>query len=383
MGLRLTGYGVTVIESWRQSSITQYMRCPRLYRLQHVDRVQRDHSMSGYAGPLGTACHAVIESVLTSRVPLSRQEVVSGLQRALQRAVESAQSKGDHTDPDGIERAFGKAEGAKADLIMRLQEDPRIRSIDWQHTEHRFTVPTSSGRTFTGTVDAIGTVRDPIPVFGSDGREAVGLFPGDRLLADWKTGEAGPPGYVERALNVQLAVYSWALRQSEPTSSRVHACIGRLADLEKYKRPRGEDGAPIKAKLRRISEEWLEATGLSEAMASVTQRRPRREDGTAIRKWVEEPNPAFEAARDKPRGPLFHVCRLDEQAAWDTIRAVIHGAELGLFPASGSLTGQCMLCPYRGSCISHTRRTTNDDRQATGRNPGGQGVEGRPRGHGS
>ena len=73
--------------------------------------------------------------------------------------------------------------------------------------------------------------------------------------------------------------------------------------------------------------------------------RPR-----GIKKWIEEVNPAYTKAISEPRGPFLHECRIVPGLAHQTIADAIRGAEAGLFPASGALTGGCIRCPFRSTC---------------------------------
>lgn len=171
------------------------------------------------------------------------------------------------------------------------------------------------------------------------------------VLVDWKAGEVGNLGlgYVERAANPQVGFY--AAQVERRLGVRPTAFLGALQDLDRPKRPRDEQGQVIPSKTKELNPAWLEATGLSAAEAEGSRKRPKDDRGRPITKWIEGPNPAWVEATSRPKGPVFHLCRTDQSVVAQTVRDAIRGAELGIYPATGALVGECMRCPFRGRCV--------------------------------
>jgi len=351
--------------AWRQSTVGDFLRCPRKGELKHVLQATPDHRAGGYGGLMGTADHAAIAYTLElankGETP-TRAQLHACVLESFDDAIAAAHEAGEHTDPDGVERAFEQLGGVRLDRIERLANDPRIRAIEWRGIEEPFAF-TNRGMTATGhgwrrrwrgTADAWGVARDHVRDFGKDGRDSVDLRGGDPVLVDWKTGEATPLGYAERRGNVQLAIYRLAIERthSELRGAPWRMFLGNVQDLSVPKRPTDAEGNAIPRLLpKTLNPAWLEATGLSYEEGLTSRNGPKGPDGKRLPKWApEQINPAWELATTQPRGPLFRECRVAMPLALRTITHAIRAAEAGIFPASGALTGACGFCAFINDC---------------------------------
>lgn len=336
--------------AWHQSGITTMLCCPRRFQLRHVERLPLDHMASGYANLLGTADHAgialILERANEGKVP-ARGELLDCVAEAFQEAIYRAQEHGEHTDPDSIQVALAKLEGQRLELLLRLADDPRIRGIRWAGVERKFEFCDAAGRRWKGTVDAVGVAQQDLYEFGMLGREPVSLRRGELVIVDWKTGAM--PGFSrpERTQSVQLGVYAMAVNREWPRPQGYRTFLAMTQDLELPKAPIDAYGKRIPKKLpREINPEYVAAVDLPPEEAAKSKKRPR-----GISKWMPERlNPEWERATQQPKGPVFREARVNYSAVLETIRATVRQAELGIFPASGAATGQCVMCPYSRHC---------------------------------
>lgn len=334
---------------WHQSRVSQWERCGRQFKLQHVDGHPIDHVLDGFASVSGTALHECMATVLhriqrSSSSPL-RGELEPQLVKAFTDAVHAAQDKGHTTDDEEVGAALDRLLGEQLDLLCAFAADQRLRLIDWVGIETDVYWEDSGGRRYAQRIDAYGRATKEIRDFGGGG-----VPPGRWIVVDWKTGTNTELHPAALRLNTQLAFYAtWVQhRHNLPTPPRTF--VGNLHDLAPYKRPPG-----VSAKLRQINPEWLKATGLEGLAAEKCRKRVR-----GAPKWIEVENPEYIAATSRPRGPFFHECHLDHAVAMQTIADVIRAAEAGFFPASGALTGECRRCGFRGVCGNNQREGGTD-----------------------
>lgn len=354
---------------WRQSSVTRYLRCPRAWRLEHVDRLRPDHSVRGFAGPRGTAMHSAAELILRAanrgEVP-GREAILAAMFASFDDALARGHSEAASYDDERVELALESIEGEDLERMVRFAADDRLRAIDWRGVEVEFrrveSGRSASGETWerhwSGTIDAWGVAQSYVPAFAQEGREERGLYPGDRVLVDWKSGTQTALGRTERAANVQLGLYAMILAEEDPGPWRTF--VGQLRDLDPPKTPKDSAGDSIPKRLpKSINPDFAAAKAVVDDGVDPreSRRKPRDPDtGKSIPKWLPEAvNPAWEAALKRPRGPLFRECRLDWAVIQETISAAVRGAEAGLFPASGALTGQCMWCEFSSHCTQSTQ----------------------------
>lgn len=352
--------------AWRQSSVKQLMSCPRAFKLEHVDKLSPDYNVSHFAAPLGTADHATIAyglAAIQAGEERSREELAAHGLEAFETAVREAEEGGASYDPEGLDRAFACLEGERLDRIVALLADPRVRSIRWLGLEEGFELADSFGHRWTGTIDAYGIAQEFIPAFGQLGREPVAIEPGELVVADWKTGECPPFGFVERSRSVQLGFYTVALLRKRPEllAHGVRTFLGILQDLDRPTAPTDDEGKRIPKNLpKQINPEWATAAGLSPEEAATTKGRPKGIP-RGVLKWLpEQPNPEFERACQTPKGPLFREARVAYGLVLEDVLAAIRGAELGLFPATGAVTGQCGYCPFSTVCL---QRPSDEDQE--------------------
>ena len=348
--------------AYHQSRLVLWQRCPRQFWFRHVAQLKPDYALTGYAAPLGVAGHVGCQLVL--REPdAPRPQVLEAMLEAFEEELAKGQAEGRTYDPDHTERALERLEGEHLELVLRLAQDPRVRAIDWLHTELPFAWSDPHGRSFRGTLDAIGRARDYIPGFAAFGRERLDLEPGEYVLVDWKFGKELELSRVGLALNLQLAFYSLAAARRFPRR-RLRACLGVLRDLASSQRPLDAEGRPIPKTLEELNPAYLEAFAAGAPLtpelvqAAEQSRRRFRQAGANLPKRIKRRNPAWEAARAKPKGPLFHHARIAWEVAAPTIRQTIHEVELAerageeeAFPARGPVTGACRFCPYASRCL--------------------------------
>lgn len=324
--------------AWRQSIIRDYLRCPRRVYLEYVAAVPPDWALDGYAAIVGSASHAGLASVLR-RDGRPLQDVLTA---AFADEIQAVQARGATTDPERVEAALHRLLGEQLALIEQLAQDPRVLAVEWDLVEQQFSWKDQFGRCFRGTVDAGGRARERVQ-FGVLGRDPVWLERGERVLVDWKTGSETQLDYISLALSVQLGLYSHVLGGID------RAFIGQLLDLERPKRPKDARGDPIAKWLDVPNPAWAAAAGVDPhdlAAFTACTKRPRG----AGEKWLRRENPAFVAATQQPRGPLFHEARLDRALIAQTIADVIDAARAGLWPAAGAATGECPRCAWRTRC---------------------------------
>ncbi|HBP17945.1 MAG TPA: hypothetical protein DEA08_09140 [Planctomycetes bacterium] len=348
---------------YHQSRLVLWQRCPRRYWFQHVAQVEPDYAVTGYAGPLGVAGHVGCQLVL--RDPAAdREEILEAMLGAFEEELAKGQSQGRTYDPEQTERALERLETEHVEFVLKLAQDPRVRAIDWSHTELPFEWTDQHGRVFRGTVDAIGRAREYVPGFSVLGRERVDLEPGEWVLVDWKFGRELELTRVGLSLNPQLAFYSLAAAKLFP-GRRFRTCLGALRDLASSQRPTDAEGQAIPKTLEELNPAYVEAftggqpiTDELRARAEKSRRRFRR-DGVNVPKRIKRTNPAWEAARNEPKGPLFHEAQIAWNVVAPTLRQTIHEIEIAgrdggeeAFPARGPVTGGCRFCPFHRECVA-------------------------------
>jgi len=347
----LASPGLLKDHEWHQSDVGQLLRCPRAFALQHVEKRGRDHEVSGYAAPLGTADHAAIAwglERLKGGLDVDKDSLLDAALEGFEGAVERAHQQGEHTDPEGLERALEQLEGVRLERLQRLLADPRVLAIDWRGVEAEFDLH-AGGRHWAGTIDAWGVATRDVPCFGKDGREEVGLRRGEHVLVDWKTGSATPLGFMARTLSTQLAIYQMALAPQHP-GVQWRAFLAHVQDLDLNQRPKDAAGDFIPKRIKQLNPAFADALGMEPDEAATSRKRPKDAFGNGIPKRIERLNPAWKAAANQPKGPLFHECRVAWPVVLTTIQAALQAAEAGLFPATGAATGGCLRCPYRSTC---------------------------------
>lgn len=337
---------------WRQSIVTDYLECPRRVYLQHVAQVPADYALDGYAAIAGTALHAAIAEVLNGLTlgdAPSREALAQVLEDSFTEALVEEQDRGAATDPARVAVAMDRLVTEQLDLVVALRDDPRLAAVEWRGVEEEFEFTDPHGRRFTGTIDAWGVARERVALWGSTGRDRVALDRGDQVVVDWKTGTEVPLDSAARALNVQLAVYRSVLDGPSRTF------LAALRDLERPKRPKDAEGNAIPRTLEEVNPAYAAAVGIELADTKALdqcRKRPKDADGNAIPKRLERENPAWIEATSRPKGPLFHECRINDELVARSIADAIDGARLGLWPAAGAVTGACRTCPYRAHCVT-------------------------------
>lgn len=345
---------------WSQSAINDYLTCPRLFMLKHVERRRPDMVSSGFAGPKGNAAHAGLALVLDAAnrgLAVESAALASVMLAAFAEALQRATAKGEAFDDDAAEQAIASVTEELLPLVLKIAGDPRIQAVRWERVEARFDWTDAHGRIYQGTLDAAGVAKRRVEAFGAAGRESVSLGEGETIVVDWKTGDIDDAvDHVARALNVQLAFYSVGILKTGGELP-ARAFLARLGDVAPPKRPKDDQGDGIKSTLREPNPAFCAALGIEAGSVAFEQskKKPKDAQGAAITKWIERPNPAYVEATSKPRGPIFYQCELNYPLAIRTINDVIRGAELGVFPASGAAQGNCMRCPMRQTCTDGGR----------------------------
>lgn len=355
---------------WRQSTVSALLRCPRRVYLEHVLKLPQDHEQSGYANWKGTADHAVAEFGLkrlkaTGKLPTDEELAARALE-AFEEAVVESEERGIDANPDGITAAMDALVEEHVPRMRKLLKDPRLKAIHWRGLEVPMRFTSKAGRKWSGTIDAVGVALRTIPDFGVYRGEPVTIYEGEEVVVDWKTGTSTELGWLALDLGVQLGIYGMMLQRFDPSPRRRRYFIAHVRDVDPYSSPPG-----IKKHLpQEPNPAWLETVGLpldaTVAQAKKVRKRPKDDAGEPIEKWLQRINPEWEAARSKPRGPVFYEAR----PAWPTVAKTVNDAmrmaDAGIWPASGALTGQCPRCPYARHCASAnptnltTQRTEND-----------------------
>lgn len=251
---------------WRQSTVADYLRCPRKVLLEHVLRWPMDHNATGYAAPIGTALHAgcqeIVECLGRGDPPPSDERLWDMVGDAFDEAIQRAIREGATHDPEGVDAALDRLEARLVELAV-LRDDPRMQAIEWLGAEVEARVRDQHGRTYKSTIDAVGIARRHVREFGAEGRVPVELNRGELVVIDWKSG-LFPTGTVERAGCVQLWFYPRMLPSSQlsyPRGAPIRTFIGALVDASKPVRPRDEHGNTIPSKTKRLNPDYVEGLG--------------------------------------------------------------------------------------------------------------------------
>lgn len=339
---------------WHQSCVSMMLRCPRSFRLKYVDRIAPDFTATGFAAPRGTAKHTGAELGLLAanagEAPPTRDELLEAMLQSFEAAIYRAQDEGADFDPDSVQAAMDKLEADDVPLLERFVADPRLRAVRWDGVELGFALATKHRR-WKGTLDAYGVATSYVARFGKLGRYWVDLYPGDRILVDWKTGENTPLGRIARTIQPQLTTYAMALQampgSPHPKGAALRCFIGNLVDLERPKAPTDADGRRIPKELeKQPNPAFAEAVGIPLEEVAACKKRPR-----GVPKWLPaRPNPAFLEAIERPKGPLFRECETNFALGAETVFAAIRAAEAGIFPATGFISGACSFCDFRRDC---------------------------------
>ena len=357
---------------WHQSCVGRMLKCPRSFKLKYVDRLEPDFAVRGFVAPRGTAMHAAAEVALlaANRGEVATREAMrEAMLAAFDDAIARGHGDGAQFDDERIGLALDQLEGEDLERMVRFAGDERLLAVDWIGVEEPYdlentgTLPDGRpwSRRWRGVIDAHGVAKRYVEKWAQEGREWVALYPGERVLADWKSGTATPLGPVERAANVQLGIYSMALAAKYPGASW-RPFIGQLRDLDPAGTPKDDEGRAIPKTLpQAVNPDFAAHPAVAKDFATKgidprdSKRKPRDEAKASIPKWLpEEINPEWEAARERPRGPLFRACTLDWGVIAETVSAAVRAAEAGLFPASGALTDQCRWCDFKTVCTQST-----------------------------
>lgn len=355
--------------AWSPSLVTEYMTCPRAWRLAHVDRVPRDHRVDGFAAELGTAAHHVLAGALKGFDVSDEVEVLRQLEVAFADAVAEAIERGSEHDPDSVERALAGLP-ALARRVWLVANDRRLETIEWVLVEEEISWEDAHGRRYRAHPDAAGIATQHVERWAwefGDGHHH--LEPGDLVVVDWKSGEPElHPAAL--ALNVQLGWYARAVaHELDRDPAEAVTALGVLRDADPPGRPKRADGSAIPRRLKALDPRFLAAHGGDAEAAKGSRRAVKDEAGERVPKWTEQENPEWLAARERPRGPVLRLARVDQAAAMQTVADVIHAAEAGFFPASGAVNGACRRCRVRGSCVAWSG--ANDETgEADGDGPG-------------
>lgn len=358
---------------WHQSCVGLMLRCPRAFRLKYVDKLAPDFAGSGFAAPRGTAMHSAAELGLVAcnadTAPPDAAELLDAMLGSFEQAIQRGHDDGATWEPDAVEAAMTLLEAEDLPRMLRFVADPRLRAINWTGVELGFDLQTKH-RKWKGTLDAYGVAKAFYPRFGKLGSEWVDLYPGDRLLIDWKSGTATSLGRIARTIQPQLTTYAMALAQTpsspHPAGAPLRCWIGNLRDLDTTTAPTDEHGKRIKKKLpKELNPAFVAALELDELegasaelaridlerAAKASKRKPRDADGKSIPKWLpERENPRYTEAANAPKGPLFRECEVNFALSAETVFSAIKAAEAGLFPATGPISGACSFCDFRRDC---------------------------------
>ena len=351
---------------WHQSCVGMMLRCPRSFRLKYVDKVAPDFAGSGFAAPRGTGQHTGCELGLRAAnagaPPPRPEELLEAMLESFEQAIMRGQDDGATWEEDAVKAAMDRVESEDLPRILRFVNDPRLRAVRWAGIELGFDLATRH-RKWKGTLDAYGVATTYFPRFGKLGSDWVDLYPGDRLLVDWKSGAATSLGRIARTIQPQLATYGMALNampgSPHPKGAPLRCWIGNLRDLDTTTAPTDEHGRRIAKNLpKEINPAFVAAVAktegvmhIPEAEAKASKRKPRDADGKSIPKWLpERENPAYTKAANAPKGPLFRECEVNFALSAETVFSAIKAAEAGLFPATGPISGACSFCDYRRDC---------------------------------
>src|SRR5690606_39276155 len=115
-----------------------------------------------------------------------REQVRDAMFAAFEEALVQGQEQGQVFPPEGVEHALDRLESEDLELVLALGRDPRVRAVEWAAVESPFEWTDPAGRTYAGTIDALGRAREHIEAFGAQGRQPVAVAPGERVLVDWK-----------------------------------------------------------------------------------------------------------------------------------------------------------------------------------------------------
>lgn len=192
------------------SKINTYLRCPRSYQYQYIERIKR---ASSPAASLGTAVHSVIEHA--HRLRWTEADADAAGELMLQTWEEVRPHTSDPQDPDANKGAVAAATEWLPWYLhwTRDQQDIVL--------EERFELTLGdSGIQMRGTIDRVY----------HDGARAV--------LSDVKSGKrATPQGELDTDL--QLTVYAWACTELGLTPDALQHCYVRLAKTAETTRSRG------------------------------------------------------------------------------------------------------------------------------------------------
>lgn len=184
------------------SKVSTYLRCPRAYKYQYVDRLPR---ASSPAAALGTTIHSVIEHIHRSNWGPAQAEDVAGL--LLEAWSEVRPLTADPDDPDAAKSAV---EAANVWLPRYLQW--REGQIDVA-VEERWELPVPfTNITMRGTIDRI---------YRADGQN---------VLSDVKSGKRAPSA-TDLRTDLQLSVYAWAARELGLKLGRCELVMIRKGDV--------------------------------------------------------------------------------------------------------------------------------------------------------
>lgn len=337
---------------WHQSGVGLMLRCALWFRYRHVDRLPGDHQAAHFAAQLGTADHAGAEVVLhaaNAGEVAEPQAILDAQLEAFDDAVHRAREEGTTFDPEKVDRALERLELERLPRLVSLAGDRRVHAVEWHGIEDRFSIRERNGRRWKGTRDAWGVAREHVTEWGALGREPVELHPGDGVMVDWKAGMLPPFGFPARVRSPQLGIYTMTLpREARALAGRWRTFLGLLQDLDRPKAPTDDSGQRIPKHLpKAINPEYRAAVGAeSDEEAKASKKRPR-----GVAKWLERQlNPAYVAACERPKGPLFREAVPRFELVLQTVRAAVAQAEAGIWTPNGVATGACDLCPYQTQC---------------------------------
>jgi putative RecB family exonuclease len=168
------------------SKLSTYLRCPRAYRYQYVEKIKVPSSP---AAALGTAIHSVIQQIHLSRWTLDQADTVADLMASTWEEIRVRTA-----DPDDPEAATGAVQAANEWLPWYLHW--RRDQIDVAVEERWELTVTNLGPAVTlrGTIDR---------VYRADGKS---------VLSDVKSGKRAPSEQ-DLATDLQLSIYAWACRE--------------------------------------------------------------------------------------------------------------------------------------------------------------------------
>jgi len=347
---------------YHQSGLIAWQRCPRRIWLQLVKRVPTESKVM-LASTLGTAAHAGVERVFAG--PANSMDLWSAMIDAFEDRVQRDLEAGLEHDPDAIEGAIARLEHEYLPLVDRCAQDPRLSRVMPVATEHKFSIPDGRGRTYGGTIDFVGRASSYVAGFAVHMGEPVDLDSGDVVVIDWKFAREIDAGFNSLALNMQLAIYCMALPSKKPP----RAFLARMRDYDRPRAPVDSEGNRIPKNIESVSEDYLREIGDFEGWEGTVEdwaKDPHKVDVAdksrkrfkGVKKRRKRVNPEFEAACDRNKGPVFYEAVID----WRTVKASIVGTVREIerafadgseesFPARGHITGGCMFCPVRKSCV--------------------------------